>query len=238
MTGMFPTAQVTSGTYNFNPSNNEIIAQAFARINVKRTEILSDHVQNAVMELNTLFSRMNNLGPNLWTVDLQSIPLIQGAATYSIPAETIQVLDVFIRTTAGSQTIDTIMYPLSRTEYASLSNKNSQGKPSQFWFDRLVSPTMTFYLTPDGNGPYDVFYYRYRQIQDSTMPNGQVAEIPNRWIDALVAGLAHRMARIYAPSLEQIRKMDADEAWSVAATQDTENVPLNITPGIGGYWRL
>lgn len=238
MTGMFPTQQVTSGQFNFNPSNNEIIAHAFARINVKRTEILTDHIQNAVMELNTLFSRMNNVGPNLWTVDLQSIPLIQGAATYSVPAETIQILDVFIRTSAGSQTIDTIMYPLSRTEYASLSNKAQQGKPSQFWFDRTISPTITFYLTPDGNGPYDVFYYRYRQIQDSTMPNGQVAEIPNRWIDAVIAGLAHRMSRIYAPHLEQTRKMDADEAWSIAATQDTENVPLNITPGVGGYWRL
>jgi hypothetical protein len=235
---LFPAQVVTSGQFNFNPSNNEIIAHAFARIGVRRTEILTDHIRNAVMELNALFSRMNNSGPNLWTVDLQSIPLIQGVATYSVPAETIQILDVFIRTGSGASTIDTIMYPLSRTEYASLSNKNSQGKPSQFWFDRLISPTITFYLTPDGNGPYDVFYYRYRQIQDSLIANGQVAEIPNRWIDAVIAGLAYRMARIYAPQLEQVRKADADDAWSNAATQDVENVPLNIIPGLAGYWRL
>jgi hypothetical protein len=234
----FPTAVQTSGTYNFNPSNNEIIAHAFARIGVRRTEILTDHIQNAVMELNTLFSRMNNVGPNLWTVDLQSIPLVQGQATYSILAETIQILDVFIRTGTGTAITDRILYPLSRTEYASLSNKASQGFPSQFWFDRLISPTITFYLTPDGNGSYDAFYYRYRQIQDSTLPNGLVSEIPNRWIDAVIAGLAHRMCRIYAPQMEQIRKADADEAWSIAATQDTENVPLNIAPGLGGYWRL
>ena len=235
---MFPTAVVTSDTFDFNPSNNEIIAQAFSRIGVRRLAILSEHVQNAVMELNLLFSKLNNQSPNLWTVDLQSIPLIQGVATYSILAETIQILDVFIRTQSGTSQTDRILYPLSRTEYASLSNKNSQGFPSQFWFDRLISPTITFYLTPDGNGPYDAFYYRCRQIQDSRIANGQVAEIPNRWIDAVVAGLAHRLARIYAPNLEQIRKMDADEAWSLAATQDVENVPLNITPGIGGYWRL
>jgi len=234
----FPTSVVTSGQYNFNPSNNEIIAHSFARIGVKRTEILTDHIQNAVMELNALFTRFNNLGPNLWTVDLQSIPLVQGSATYSIPAETIQILDVYIRTTAGTQTTDRILYPLSRTEYASLSNKNTQGFPSQFWFDRTISPTITFYLTPDGAGPYDAFYYRYRQVQDSLLPNGHVAEIPNRWIDALIAGLAHRLCRIYNPQIEQIRKADADEAWAVAATQDVENVPLNITPGLGGYWRL
>lgn len=232
---MFPSAQTTSKTYDFNPSNNEIIAQAFNRIGIRRTEILTQHIQDAVMELNTLFSRLNNMGPNLWTVDLQSIPLVQGSATYSVPAETIQILDVFIR--FGSPATDRILYGLSRTEYASLSNKTTQGFPSQFWFDRLISPTITFYLTPDGNGPYVAYYYRYRQIQDSKIANGQVAEIPNRWIDAVVAGLAHRMARVYAPQLEQIRKMDADEAWQIAATQDVESVPLMIMPGLGGYFR-
>ena len=235
----FPNQVLTSGQYNFNPSNNEIMASAFARIGIHRTEILTDHIHNAVLELNALFSRMNNSGPNLWTVDLQSIPLVQGQATYSILAETIQILDVFIRVGQGTATpVDRILYPLSRTEYASLSNKMTQGFPSQFWFDRTISPTITFYLTPDGNGPYDAFYYRYRQIQDSLIPNGQVAEIPNRWIDAVVAGLAYRMARIYTPQLEQIRKVDAEEAWQLAATQDVENTPLNITPGLGGYWRL
>ncbi len=232
---MFNPSVTTSGQYDFNPSNAEIIAQAFSRIGIRRTSILTQHIQDAVMELNTLFSRLNNMGPNLWTVDLQSIPLLQGSATYSVPAETIMVLDCYVR--YGSPSIDRILYPLSRTEYASLSNKTTQGFPSQFWFDRLVSPTITFYLTPDGNGPYVAYYYRFRQIQDSRIGNDQVAEIPNRWIDAIIAGLAHRMSRIYAPNLEQIRKMDADEAWQVAATQDVENVPLMIMPATGGYWK-
>jgi hypothetical protein len=231
---MFPTAVNTSKSYDFNPSNAEIIAQAFTRIGIRRTSILTQHIQDAVMELNTLFSRLNNMGPNLWTVDLQSIPLVQGSATYSVPAETIQILDVYVR--FGSPSTDRILYGLSRTEYASLSNKATQGFPSQFWFDRLISPTITFYLTPDGNGPYVAYYYRFRQIQDSRIAGDQVAEIPNRWIDAIIAGLAHRMARIYTPQLEQIRKMDADEAWNVAATQDVEQVPLMIMPQTGGYW--
>src|SRR5215472_14055737 len=117
MTSLFPARVVTSGNYNFNPTNASITLLAYARIGIHRTEILTEHIQNALAELNTLFSRMNNLGPNLWTVDLQSIPLIQGQATYQVPAETIQILDAFIRTTAGTQTTDRILYPLSRTEY-------------------------------------------------------------------------------------------------------------------------
>lgn len=232
---MFPSAPTTSGTFLFNPSNNEIIAQAFARIRVRRTEILAPHIQDAVMELNSMFSSMDNMGPNLWTVDLQTINLIQGQATYSVPSNTIQILDVYI--SFGSPSTDRILYSLSRTEYASLSNKTSQGFPSQYWFDRLISPTITFYLTPDGNGPYTANYYRFRQIQDSQVANGATAEVPQRWYDAIIAGLAHRLSRIYAPELEQIRKMDAEEAWRIAATQDVENTPLNIMPGLGTYWR-
>lgn len=232
---MFPTQVVTSETYDFNPSNAEIIAGAYARIGIRRTEITSPHIQDAVLELNTLFSRMNNMGPNLWTVNLEALPLTHGVATYSLPAETIMVLDVYIR--YGTPPVDRLLYSLSRTEYASLATKTQQGFPSQFWFNRLNAPTITFFLTPDANGPYVAYYYIYRQIQDSKLPNGMVTEMPPRWVDAVVAGLAHRLSRIYSPQLEQIRKADADEAWMIAATQDVENVPLNIIPGLGSYWR-
>jgi hypothetical protein len=74
-------------------------------------------------------------------------------------------------------------------------------------------------------------------LQDATLPNGLNVEIPYLWLDALTAGLAHRLARVYAPQLEQIRKADADEAWQIAATQNVENVPLYIAPAINGYYR-
>lgn len=232
----FPQRLVTSDAYDFNPSNAEVIVAAYARIGIRRPDILSTHISDAVMELNTLFARMNNMGPNLWTVQLVATPLTHGVATYSLPAETIMVMDVFIR--FGAPPMDRILYPLSRSEFASLSNKTQQGFPSQFWFNRNNAPTLTFYLTPDSNGPYVAYYYLYRQIQDSRVENGMITEVPPRWIDAIISGLAHRLARIYAPQLEQTRKLDADESWQIAATQDTENVPLYIMPGLGGYWRL
>ncbi len=209
---------------------------AFNRIQMRPTEILTNHIQQATMELNLLLAKMSNLQPNLWTVDLQSLPLTQGTASYSVPAETVMITDAYIRTGSGTSTQDRIVWPLSRTEYASISNKTAEGTPTQFWYDRLISPTITFYLVPDGNGPYTCYYYRVRQIQDALMSGPYNVEVPYLWLDALAAGLAHRLARIYAPQLEQIRKADADEAWSIAATNNVENVALNIIPGLGGYW--
>lgn len=209
---------------------------AFQRVKVRPTEITQAQLQTALMEMNLLQSRMSNLQPNLWTVDLQGMPLVQGQATYSLPAETVMITNALVSTGSGQSKIDRIAWPLSQTEYASISNKNSQGFPTQFWFNRLISPTITLYLTPDGNGPYTLYYYRVRQLQDATLSDGVNVEVPFLWLDALVAGLAHRLARIYAQELEQIRKADADEAWTIAANQNVENVGLSITPGLSGYY--
>ena len=160
------------------------------------------------MEMNLALVKFNNLQPNLWTVDLQSIPLVQGSATYSIPAETTMILDLFIR--YGSPAVDRYLQPVSRTEYASIAVKTTQGFPSQYWFDRLISPTITFYLVPDGAFPYTAYYYRVRQIQDATITNGYNIEVVYRFLDALTSDLAHRLARIYRPELEAVRKGDRD----------------------------
>jgi len=233
---MFSTDQVFSGTYNFAPSGGEIILNAFQRIAIRPTEVLITQLQSAVMELNLLLSKMGNLQPNLWTVELQALPITQGVTTYSLPAETVMITNAYLSTGSGTSRVDRLIWPLSQTEYAAIANKEVQGTPTTFWFNRLISPTITFYLTPDGGGPYTIYYYCVRQIQDATLAGGVNVEVPYLWLDALVAGLAHRLARIYQPQLEQIRKADADEAWQIAATQNVENVALNITPGLGGYF--
>ena len=237
MTSMFNPVVQTSGNYNFNPTAGEFILNAFDRIQVRPTEIEQTQMQRAIMELNFALTRFNTMpGQNLWTIDLLSIPLIQGTATYSIPAETRMILSGFIRYSTTPQ-LDRYLAPISRDDYAAISTKTQQGFPSQYWFDRLRSPTITFYLVPDGSFPYDFFYYRARQIQDANITNGQNLELPTRFFDAITADLAHRLARIYRPELEQIRKTDRDEAWSIAATEDTEWVPLSVTPSLSGYYR-
>ena len=237
MSNPFSPVVVTSNSYNFSPTGGEFILNAFDRIGVRPTEIEQTQMQRAVMELNLALTRFNTMpGQNLWTIDLQTIPLVQGTATYSVPPETRMILSSFIRY-SSSPALDRYMFPISRDEYAAISTKTTQGFPSQYWFDRLIAPTITFYLVPDGAFTYSFMYYRARQIQDATIINGQNLELPLRFFDAITADLAHRLARIYRPEQEQVRKADRDEAWSIASTEDTEWVPMYVTPMLGGYWR-
>lgn len=236
MSNPFIAVPTTSGTFTFNPTGGEFILNAFDRIQVRATEIEQTQMSRAIMELNLALVRFNTMpGQNLWTIDLQSTPLVAGTAQYSVPGETRMILSGFIRYSTNP-TLDRYVYPIGRDEYAAITTKGQQGFPSQYWFDRTISPSVTFYLVPDGAYSYTFYYYRARQIQDAQVANGQNVELPNRFFDAITADLAHRLARIYKPELEMARKADRDEAWSIAAADDTEWVPMYITPGMSGYW--
>lgn len=88
----------TSGTYDFNLSVPEMILEAFDNLQIRGVAITLDHLVSARRKANLMFQRWSNRGVNLWTVDLQSVPLIQGVAEYDIDPATIMVLDAYLRT--------------------------------------------------------------------------------------------------------------------------------------------
>lgn len=227
-----------SGTYNYGPSVGELVIAGFRRCQIGRSEITSEHLADAKNETNLLQVEWANKGPLLWTVDVQSVPLIQGQITYSIPEPTVMILDAYISIPNGDGTTsDRIITPLSRTEYASMPEKSQQGSPTSFWFDRLIAASIYMWPAPDENGPYTLNYYRFSQIQDAVFSNATTPQITYLWLDAYVAGLSHRLARIYAPALESVRATDAKTAYDIASTQGTENVAVAVNPNTSSYYR-
>lgn len=228
----------TSGTYNFNPSLGEITLYAYNLIGIRPSAITQEHLEAARMASNMLLSRFSNQGVNLWAVDLVTVPLVAGQATYNVDSNTVVILDAYMETDNGSgDPIDRIILPVSRTEYASYPNKEQQGFTTTFWFDRLISPTVTLWPVPDGTSAQYLKYYRVRQIQDSNLQGGQNVEIPYLWLDAFATGLAERLARIWNPQLVQLMKPLSDEAYKIAADQNVETAQQYISPQIAGYYR-
>ena len=227
----------TSGTYAFNPALGEIVLYAYNLIGVRNTAVLQEHMQSARMAANMMLSRWANQGVNLWAVDLITVPLVQGTSTYSVDANTVVMLDTYIQTDNGSgQPIDRLILPISRTEYASYPNKDQQGFTTTYWFDRLLSPTVTLWPVPDGTTT-SLKYYRVRQIQDANLQSGQQVEIPYLWLEAFAYGLAQRLATIWSPDKAMALKPLADEAYNIAAAQNVETAQQYISPMISGYFR-
>jgi hypothetical protein len=224
----------TSGTYTFNPSLGELTVYAYQLIGVRPTALLQEHLDAARTATNMMFTRWSNQGVNLWQVDLVTISLIQGTATYNVDANTVTMLDAYIE--SGSPSIDRVILPISRTEYASYPNKTQQGFPTTFWFDRLLAPTVTLWPVPDGTQT-SLKYYRVIRLQDANLAGNQELDIPPIWLEAMAYGLAERLAMIWAPEKVQIMKPMADEAYQIAAAQNVETAQQYISPQISGYFR-
>jgi hypothetical protein len=227
----------SSGTYNFSLTNGEAVISAFERCQVRLPSLRQEHWRSARVEMNLLLSEWSNKQVNLWKVELISLTLVDGTPTYDVPARVVMILDAYLTQNDG-QTDQTDRYvtPISRTDYASYASKFTAGEPTVYWFDRTISQTLTTWPVINGSG-YVLNYYACSQVQDAALAGGQTPDIPYLWNDAFVAGLAHRLSRIYAPTVEAQRKDDAMAAWTIAATQNVENTPVKLQPNIGRYYR-
>lgn len=227
----------SSGTYTFNPAIADVIMNAYGRIGIRRTDILAEHLVDAANEANLALVMFSNRQPNLWTSELVTQSLTSGVATYTLNARVIMILAAYISITVGSSTVDRIITPISTTEYAALPNKDQSAPPTQYWFNRQSTPQVTLWPVPDSATTYTLKMQCVRQLQDASIPSGVTLDLPYRWLDAFTAELSARLAKRYKPDLEDRRKLDAAEAYAIAAMQDQENVPLYVRPMFDAYYR-
>lgn len=159
-------------------------------------------------------------------------------ATFSVDPSTVMILDAYVTNDDSGANIDRIILPVSRTEYASYPNKEQSGYPTVFWFDRLISPTVTLWPVPNtDNGPQELKYYRVRRLQDSAFSSGQTVEIPYLWLEAFAYTLAQRLAMIWAPEKVALLQPLAQESYDIAAQQNVEQANQYISPQLSGYFR-
>lgn len=229
----------SSGTYSFALTNGEIVLDAYERCGIIAAQLEQKHFFTARRQLNLMMaSEWSNRGVNLWKVELISQLLTQGTATYTLPTRVIMMLDAYRSINQGLSTqTDIYISPISRDDYAAYPQKATQGPPNQYWFDRVSTPTVTLYPVPDDGGPYYLNYYAWVQVQDANIPSGETPDLPVRWYDPACAGLAWRVSRVYAQAKTKDLKMEYDEAWKIAATEDVENVNVKVSPGLGRYYR-
>lgn len=226
-----------SGTYNFSPSLADFVLYAFGKVGIRRTALMQEHMADARMASNLLLAEWSNRGVNLWNVSLQSVSTVTGQIGYAVPANAAMVLDVYLTVSpATASAEDIILTSISRTDYASIPMKEQQGRPTTFWYDRLVSSTINLWQAPDA-GPYTLNYYIVSQNQDAVLPNAAGPGIPLQWFKAFSDGLAAELSTIYAPDKTQMLSVAAERSWQLAAEFGTENAPLYLSPGVSPYYR-
>lgn len=220
----------------FTPSMAELTLYAFQLVGLRPSSLLQEHVESARMATNMVLSTWSAMGVNLWEVDLQTFDLVEGQSTYDVPPDTVVTLDAYITIDQGNRQIDRVIMPISRSEYATYPNKDQIGFPTVFWFERVLNPKLHIWPVPDGS-EVSLSYYRMKQIEASDMQGGTMPTLPLYFVEAFALALAARLAAIWQPEKAAVLKAAADEAYTVAAAQNVEDVEVFITPTLAGYYR-
>lgn len=225
-----------SGTTAFNLDFTEIAEEAWERAG---REMRSGYdLRTARRSMNLMTIEWQNKGINMWTIDEGYINLVQGQATYDLPADTIDLLEHVIRTGQGSVSTqsDLTITRISVSTYATIPNKLQQARPIQVWVERLRdNPRITVWPIPDQGpvgSPYYVFkYWRLRRIDDAGT-GVNTADVNFRFLPALTAGLAYHIALKIPEAMDRIPmlKQVYDESFELAAGEDREKAAIRFVP--------
>lgn len=164
---------------------------------------------------------------------------ISGALPYNYFRVTAASPLNFSAITLGNLPQEIPLGQLNRDSYVNQSNKVFPGRPSNYYFQRNL-PQPVVYLWP---APFvaaeaaQLILWRHRQIMDTENLQQEV-EMPDRWQEAIINGLAARMAAEtpavdaqLIPILEQKALISQQRAWD----GDNDGSPIQINPGIGAY---
>ncbi len=188
-------ANTTSGTTTFEKgfSISDIVEEAYERIGIQG--VSGYQLKGARRSLNILLSEWANRGLNLWTIQLQEKSLPAGTTNLTgldlfgsgqeAGQQIVDITDLVIRDSSNN---DFSAQTISRSTYLNISVKSTSGRPSQYYFERTINPTL--YLYPAANEAYTLIYYALVRMADSGDYTNN-SEIPFRFLPCLVAGLAY-----------------------------------------------
>lgn len=237
----------TSGAASFNLDLNNLVEEAFERCG---SEIRTGYeLRTARRSLNLLTAEWANRGVNLWTIEQGQIAMVQGQVAYNLPIDTVDLLEHVIRTGTGQNQADLTITRISVSTYATIPNKLAQGRPIQVWVDRqsgatypsggrpvgtdpvtgVDHPQIYVWPAPEQSNYYTFVYWRMRRVQDAG--NGtNTQDIPFRFLNCMVAGLAYYLSMKIAPDRMASLKAQYDEQWKFAAEEDRDKAAVRFVP--------
>lgn len=219
----------SSGVATFSLSISDIIEKAYERCGI---ELRSGwDAQSARTALNLLSIDWINDGIPLWTVTRREITLVQGTKVYSLAAGEIDVIGLAIRTSGNSDT-DIVIERMSRLDDLYIPDKDSQGRPTQYYVDRQLTPTINFWPVPDATARtavVDVFSYI-----EAVTSSPEDHNSPQRFLPALIAGAAYYIAQDKPKLVSAARRMELkgmyEEAYRKARSADSATDSFQVRP--------
>jgi len=217
-----------SGSTNFEPNVAEFVEEAFERCGL---ELRTGYdLKTARRSINLMLAEWANRGLNQWTIEQATQTVTEGTTDYSLNSNVIDVLDVVLRRTVNQTQTDISVNRISRSEYINIPNKTTKARPSQFFLDKLSTPTLKIWPAPENSTDILVFNKIVR-MDDADKPTNTM-DMPFRFFPCFAAGLAYYISLKRAPERTAQLKAIYEEEFRRAADQDEDRASFNIRPNI------
>jgi hypothetical protein len=133
-----------------------------------------------------------------------------------------------------------IMGTINRDQYFYLTNKTQIGQPVQYWYQRDI-PLPVLNIWPVPNSSFEqtqqCVVWRHRHVMD-TDNTRQDVEVPQRWLNAIIDGLAAKLAQI-TPSVDinlvPLLSQNAANSLALAQSGDNNGSKITFNFGLAGY---
>ena len=216
-----------SGSTNFELDVSDYIEEAFERCGL---EVKTGYdLKTAKRSMNLMFAEWANRGLNQWTIVQRTQALTAGTSSYSLGNDVIDVLSMVVRRSNTDISIEKI----SRDEFLNIPNKSTEGRPSQFFIDRQVTPVVKVWPAPENST--DVLIYDCLTRLDDADTFTNTVDVPFRFYPCLAAGLAYYLAIKRAPDRIQLLKSVYEEEFDRALSEDRDRASFNVAPNLRYY---
>lgn len=232
----------SSGAFSYLLTNGSVITEAFDRLQIRPTDIDRHMMMSARTSMNLEFVEWEDAGFNFWKTTAGTIDLVPGVETYALPQDLVTLEEVWISRVDGNGAgvdQDRILVPTTRTGYAALTNKRQMGTVTQYWFQMLTAPQVTFWQVPSVGAPTMVArWYGLQQMEDANLGGGEAPNVPRRAYETFVSAMTRRLAEKFAPQQYDAKLKIFEGAWDRMTRRDQEPGPITHIPNVGIYGRM
>ena len=218
----------TSNSSDFEPNVAEFVEEAFERCGL---ELRTGYdLKTARRSINLMLAEWANRGLNQWTIEEATQTVTEGTTNYSLNSNVIDILDVVLRRTINQTQTDISMNRISRSEFINIPNKTTKARPSQFFLDKLSTPTLKVWPAPENSTDILVFNKIVR-MDDADKPTNTM-DMPFRFYPCFAAGLAYYISLKRAPERTSQLKSLYEEEFDRAMSQDEDRASYRVRPDI------
>lgn len=214
----------TTGTYNFAPTNADLVDEAFERCGVDPASLVARHLLSARRSIQLMLVEWANSEVLQWKVDRETLTLTASDYDINLPTATQDVLTVVLRRDGA----DTQLMPMSRTEYLTIPDKTQTGRPDRYFIDKQRD-TKVMYLWPSPENSTDVIVYDRLIWHEDVGGAKDQSDVPREFLEVFASDLAARLALKYATDRLETLEALRDRAWTHAMEENRERTDISLT---------